>query len=286
MDENVKLQKKIILLGDGEVGKTSLIRRFVLDKYDDKYILTVGTKITAKNIQIGKNSRLFELHLQIWDILGQKGYTKLHNSSFKGTDGVFLVADITKKETLLSLGKYWIPKVQNLVGDVPLIVLANKSDLMKQAEFSEKILKSFAQIYNAKYYFTSAKIGENVHQAFYSMGKNLILENDEMTPQSHKSKIIHPSLIFEDDKVGTVKLIDKIIDDFCNEYGNYEEAMPILRAQFMNAGVDLKNPTKEALKKAIQRLAHIEMERRSIEVAEANAVKRLKWISEFSEQLS
>ena len=65
MDENVKLQKKIILLGDGEVGKTSLIRRFVLDKYDDKYILTVGTKITEKNLQIGKDSRLFELHIHL-----------------------------------------------------------------------------------------------------------------------------------------------------------------------------------------------------------------------------
>lgn len=286
MDENLKLQKKIILLGDGEVGKTSLIRRFVLDKYDDKYILTVGTKITAKNIQIGKESRLFELHLQIWDILGQKGYTKLHNSSFKGTDGVFLVADITRKDTLLSLGKYWIPKVQNLVGDVPMIVIANKSDLVKQAAFSEKILNSFAQIYDAKYYFTSAKIGENVHQAFYSMGKSLIMEKDEIQPHSHKTKILHPSLLADDNKIGTVKLIDKIIDDFCSEYGNYEEAMPILRAQFMNAGVDLKNPTKESLKKAIQRLAHIEMEKRSIEVAEANAVKRLKWISEFGEKLA
>jgi GTPase SAR1 family protein len=65
MEDNVKLQKKILLLGDGEVGKTSLIRRFVLDKYDDKYILTVGTKITAKNLQIGKDSKLFELHIQI-----------------------------------------------------------------------------------------------------------------------------------------------------------------------------------------------------------------------------
>jgi small GTP-binding protein len=286
MDENVKLQKKVILLGDGEVGKTSLIRRFVLDKYDDKYILTVGTKITAKNIQIGKDSRLFELHLQVWDILGQKGYTKLHNSSFRGTDGVFLVADLTKKATLLSLGKYWIPKVQNLVGDVPLIVLANKSDLIKQAEFSEKILKSFAQIYDAKYYFTSAKTGENVHQAFYGMGKQLILEKDEMKLHTHKTKILHPSLLADDNKIGTVKLIDKIIDDFCQEYGNYEEAMPILRAQFMNAGVDLKNPTQDSLKNVIQRLAHIEMERKSIEVAEANAVKRLKWISEFSDKLS
>jgi GTPase SAR1 family protein len=184
------------------------------------------------------------------------------------------------------LGKYWIPKVQNLIGDVPLIVLGNKSDLVQQAQFGEKILKSFAQIYDAKFYFTSAKIGENVHQAFYSMGKELITEKDRALPQFHKAKIIHPSLLIDDKKIGVVKLIDKLIDDFCNEYGNYEEAMPILRAQFMNAGVDLNNPTKDSLKKAIQRLAHIEMERRSIEVAEANAIKRLKWVSEFDDKLS
>jgi small GTP-binding protein len=133
-----EIQKKMILLGDGAVGKTSLIRRFVVDKFDDKYILTIGSKIMAKAIQIDSDNEAFYLKLQIWDILGQKGYTKLHESSFKGTDGVMMVADITRKETLESIRSYWLAEVRNIVGNVPFIILVNKSDLIKRAELNEK----------------------------------------------------------------------------------------------------------------------------------------------------
>jgi small GTP-binding protein len=277
-DENV--QKKIILLGDGAVGKTSLIRRFVVDKYDDKYILTIGTKVTAKSMQIGFDKKIYDLNLQIWDILGQKGFTKLHSSSFKGTDGVILVADLTRKETLISLARYWIPKVQNLVGNVPIIILANKSDLTDRAEFNEEILRSFASLFNASFYFTSAKMGENVHQAFYDIGRQILETRDMRSKGPQKVKIIHPSLLLEGEKGDIVKLLDKLIDDFCKEYGDIEEAMPVLREQFEKAGVDLRNPSKSKLKRAIQRLAHIEMNLLSMDEAEANAIRRIKWINE------
>ena len=274
------VQKKIILLGDGEVGKTSLIRRFVVDKYDDKYILTIGTKVTAKSLQIGVDKKIYDLYLQIWDILGQKGFTKLHHSSFKGADGVLLVADITRKDTLISLARYWIPKVQKLVGDIPLIIIANKSDLNDRAQFTEEILRSFASLFNASFYFTSAKMGENVHQAFYDIGRKILAKKDVKPQKPHKIKIIHPSLLLEGGKGEIVKLLDKIIDDFCKEYGDMEKAMSVLRDQFEKAGVDLINPSKTKLKKAIQRLAHIEMKLLSMEDAEANAFKRIKWIND------
>jgi small GTP-binding protein len=280
MVDELDVQKKIILLGDGEVGKTSLIRRFVLDKYDDKYILTIGTKITGKNLQIGADNKNYNLNLQIWDILGQKGFTKLHHSSFKGTDGVLLVADITRKDTLMNLAKYWIPKVHNLVGDVPLIILANKSDLTDKAEFNEKILRGFAALFNANFYFTSAKNGENVHQAFYDIGGKIIEGKVQKRSKFQKIKIIHPSLLIDGDKGEIVKLLDRLIDDFCKEYGEFEKAMPVLREQFEKAGVDIKNPSKTKLKKAVQRLAQIEMCLISMEDAETNAMKRIKWIND------
>ena len=77
-----------------------------------------------------------------------------------------------------------------------------------------------------------------------------------------------------------MKLLDKLIDDFCKEYGDAEEAMPVLRDQFEKAGVDLQNPSKTKLKRAIQRLAHIEMNLLSMEDAEANAIRRIKWIND------
>jgi small GTP-binding protein len=273
---NVKeIQKKIILLGDGAVGKTSLIKRFVVDKFDDKYILTIGSKITAKALQIEIEKDLYYLNLQIWDILGQKGYTKLHESSFRGTDGVMMVADITRHETLESLGNYWIPEVENLIGIVPFVILINKSDLKKQADIKERDVKKLALRFKSSFYFTSAKNGENVKLAFNSIGKGMI-----------ENKGIGNRRPTKPGEIGGVPekiiIIDRIIDDFCEVYGNLEDAMPIVRKQFDIAELDLNNPSKEALRLAIERLAMVEKDFKEWEVAEENRIKRLKWLKEIN----
>lgn len=267
-----EVQKKVILLGDGAVGKTSLIRRFVVDKFDDEYIVTIGSKITAKDLQLKVDDVIIYLKLQIWDILGQKGYTKLHQSSFRGTDGVFFIADITRKETLQNLESYWIPEVQNIAGTVPFVIMANKSDLIRKAEFNENELKLFASKHKVPFYLTSAKNGENVKRAFEAIGRKML-----------KFKRIEPPIPYESgsvgDKVSDISIvIDKIIDDFCQEYGDLQDAMPVLRKQFELAELDLNNPTKEALKRAVGRLAMIEKGYKKKEVADTNYNKRIKWI--------
>jgi Ras-related protein Rab-8A len=278
-----EVQKKIILLGDGAVGKTSLIKRFVVDKFDDKYIATIGTKITAKKLEIPLEKEVIYLKLQIWDILGQKGYTKLHHSSFRGTNGVFLVADVTRRASLNSISTYWIPKVQYLVGSVPFVILANKSDLLEYGEIKGPDLEEFASKYNVPYFFTSAKNGENVKQAFYVLGKSLLELKSVDPSKTQKAKIIHPRLLFEGEKSEIAMLIDKIIDDFRKGFGNIEDAMPIVRRQFEGAGLDPNNPSLEALILAIERLAEVEISFKRKEIAEENRIKRLKWVYEYKE---
>ncbi|UCE73032.1 MAG: GTP-binding protein [Methanomassiliicoccales archaeon] len=270
-----EVQKKIILLGDGAVGKTSLIRRFVVDKFDDKYILTVGSKITAKEIQINMKEQVFIVKLQIWDILGQRGFTKLHQSSFRGTHGVFLVADITRMDTLRSLRTYWVPEVQKIAGSVPFVILVNKYDLMDNAKFNEEELTEFASKYKVPFYFTSAKNGDNVKKAFYTLGKSMIELKGIPQPKPQETKIV------ADSNIGMVEVIDWIIDDFCMEYGKHEDAMPVVRKQFKLAKLDLKNPSKDALRLVIERLATVEKGFKEWEIVEANRIKRLKWIKDI-----
>ncbi|UCE36266.1 MAG: GTP-binding protein [Thermoplasmata archaeon] len=270
-----EVQKKIILLGDGAVGKTSLIRRFVVDKFDDKYILTIGSKVTAKALQIETEKEIFYLKLQIWDILGQKGYTKLHESSFRGTDGVMMVADLTRKDTLESIRSYWLPEVKNIVGTVPFVILANKSDLIQRAEFKEEDLRKFASKFMVPFFFTSAKNGENVKDAFHALGNRVLEVKRTASPLGLKSEVD------ESEKGEMADLIDKIIDDFCKEYGSISDAMPLLRKQFELAELDLTKPSKGTLKLAVERLAMIEKGYKEWEIAETNRVKRLKWIKDF-----
>ena len=274
MDKMIEYRKKILLLGDVSVGKTSLIRRYVVDFFNDGYITTIGTKVTSKNMQIKVDKEVIYLKLQIWDILVQKGYTKLYNATFKGAHGVFFIADVTRKETLESIENYWIPQVKRINDSFPFVILANKSDLIKNTKFDRQDLEDFASKYKVPFYLTSAKNGENVDNAFNTLGNEMIRFKESSSPK------LTENLKIKEIKSEKTILIDKIINDFCLEYGRLEDAMPILRRQFELANLDLNNPRKEAMVSAVERLAEVEMGFKEMDNALANLKKRLKWIKE------
>ena len=124
MADEKKVLKKICMLGDFAVGKTSLIRRFVLDEFDDRYIATVGTKITKKEMHIDDNL----LVLQIWDIIGNIMYTRLQKQYYKGSDGAFVVCDVTREDTCKSV-ESWVGRFREISPKAEIIFLANKIDL-------------------------------------------------------------------------------------------------------------------------------------------------------------
>ena len=100
MAETLQLSKKVLLLGDPSVGKTSLIRKFVHNMFNDKYISTLGTKVSSKRLifKHPTQDQIFELKLMIWDVMGQKEYAMLHRSAYQGAQGALLVCDITRNE--------------------------------------------------------------------------------------------------------------------------------------------------------------------------------------------
>src|SRR5207253_7259189 len=92
------MKSKIVILGDGGVGKTSLIRRFVVDQYSDAYITTIGTKVSKRSLNVGHPAAEVEMSMQIWDVLGQKGYSGVQETAMKGAQGVLMVYDATSDE--------------------------------------------------------------------------------------------------------------------------------------------------------------------------------------------
>jgi len=169
------LKKKILLLGDGAVGKTSLIGRFVVDKYDDKYLMTLGTKVTKKDLQIKskKTGETVDITLMIWDILGQKQFRKIQASAYQGAKGALIVSDITRKETLNSM-REWRKSLYDVAGPVPVVFLANKSDLVDNYEFTEEDLKEICEKLKASYLLTSALSGLNVDKAFKRIARLIV----------------------------------------------------------------------------------------------------------------
>ncbi len=172
--ETKQVSKKICLLGDPAVGKTSLIHRYVYDVFEDKYLSTIGAKITKKTniVEIPEANVNVELTLIIWDITGQKMFHSVHYSYYKGVEAVLAVADITRSETFDNITS-WLSEVFKVAQSVPVLILANKYDLKEQAEISDKEIAEKMAAMGASYLFTSAKSGENVEKAFRSISKFL-----------------------------------------------------------------------------------------------------------------
>ncbi len=170
-----RITKKIVLLGDPAVGKTSLIRRFVYDIFDDKYITTLGMKVTKKQMRLKhpKDKSDIEMTLMIWDLMGQKEYQFLHKSTYKGTDGAIIVCDTTRRSSLDNIPE-WITNLFNITGNVPVILIGNKNDLLGQLEFNYEELSSMAKVCQGSAFMTSAKTGENVETVFLTIGTAIL----------------------------------------------------------------------------------------------------------------
>jgi small GTP-binding protein len=179
MKKNV--EKKVCLVGDFAVGKTSLIRRFVLNMYDDRYLSTLGVKVSKKSLSVKnfKKKPLLKIDLSmiIWDLVGQKGFQSLKTSAYKGTNGAFVVCDLSRPETIESMN-WWVDSIFDVTKEIPLIFLANKVDLTEGSvplELKGKI-EEIVEKYNGSFFATSAKTGQDVETAFESMGEKLTVK--------------------------------------------------------------------------------------------------------------
>ncbi len=158
------LKFKIILAGDGGVGKTSLINRFVTGMFADHYKATIGVSINTKRCVVDGT----KVQLQIWDVAGQSLFRHLRKNYFARAGGALLVFDLTNPQTLEDLHSSWIDDIQEQTDDIPLILLANKVDLTNMVVVLEENIVNFREKNPGvvAHFSTSAKMGDNVETAF------------------------------------------------------------------------------------------------------------------------
>ena len=167
------LKAKVCLVGESAVGKTSLIRRFVLDQFEGAYVMTLGVKVSRKQVLVTSPERV-EADLMIWDIMGSRGFRDLlQDAYFNGARGILAVCDSTRPDTLRELDS-WLSAVFQKTGPLPVRVLANKADLAEQRAVTEGDLRALAEKYRAPSLFTSAKTGENVEAAFRGLSAAIV----------------------------------------------------------------------------------------------------------------
>ncbi len=177
MNEPTKrVKKKIVLLGDSAVGKTSLIRRFVLSTFDEKYVSTIGARVSKKEVEVPTVAYRVKMDMMIWDLIGSKESTRLHEMYYRGADGAIVVADITRLSTIESI-EMWVNSFRAAMGDKTVLMVYNKMDLEGYWTLDDHGMETLAAKHNTLYYKASAKTGDNVELTFYRLAE-LMLEAD------------------------------------------------------------------------------------------------------------
>ncbi|MFW9853363.1 MAG: Rab family GTPase [Candidatus Thorarchaeota archaeon] len=182
MSYGQKLYLKVILAGEGAVGKTSLRRSYLGESFITNHLETIGADFASLPKTVNNISILY----QIWDIAGQDIFEKVRMMYYRGALGALMVFDATKITTLKKLEK-WVKELEQGTerGIVPFFILGNKMDLISKSRresVSERVMKFIKELnssygskgFTVKYFETSAKTGENVQNAFEELGTEII----------------------------------------------------------------------------------------------------------------
>jgi small GTP-binding protein len=154
---------KLIVTGIFQVGKTSLIKRYVENRFQDSYISTIGVEISKKTINFGENT---EINFVIWDIAGQSRQLDVFRARFyNGANAAIIVVDRTRMKSLESIQTWYDDIKKSIEQRIPIVIVGNKSDLEDLAVSEEDIAKAVDE-FGFHYILTSAKTGENVQDCF------------------------------------------------------------------------------------------------------------------------
>ncbi|MFW9987724.1 MAG: Rab family GTPase [Candidatus Odinarchaeota archaeon] len=160
---------KITVIGNGAVGKTSLIKKYTQGSFQKDYIKTLGAQFSKYDEEIeGDNCKLF-----FWDIAGQDEFNFMRPTFYKGSKAAIIVFSHTDKESFNNIID-WHEDIKKYTGDLPIVLFGNKTDLVDEKDLEEKKVKKIVEDRNfLGYYKTSAKTGQGVFEAFQVIIKEL-----------------------------------------------------------------------------------------------------------------
>ena len=162
------LTKKICMIGDFGVGKTSLVSRYVHSQFSDQYLTTIGVKIDSKTLLLPSGD---EIKIILWDMAGNPSLSTIEHHYLQGASGYFLVSDSTRADTLettISLQK----ETESIIGEKPFTLMLNKIDLDSEYRLSTDVLANL-EARNWSIIQSSAKQGIGVEEAFSKLGQRM-----------------------------------------------------------------------------------------------------------------
>lgn len=180
---------KILLLGDSNVGKSSLLLRYTENIYVDDNPSTIGIDFRVRSINIdGK-----QIKLQIWDASGQERFRSIASSYYRGCDGIILVYDITNRKSFDNL-KNWILDINSRSISLPeIIIIGNKSDLEDKREVSYDDGWQFSHELGYEFFEISTKnsVG-NINTIFSSIAEAILVSSPQILPSKETIQLLKP----------------------------------------------------------------------------------------------
>lgn len=171
---------KVVLLGEGCVGKTSVVLRYVENKFNDKHLTTLQASFLNKRINIGGK----RVNLSIWDTAGQERFHALGPIYYRDSNGALLVYDITDEDSFAKV-KNWVKELRKMLGnDICLCIVGNKIDLDRDRHVTVAEAEQYAASVGAKHFHTSAKMNKGIEELFLDLSKSMIEKAGE---DNHKN---------------------------------------------------------------------------------------------------
>ena len=179
---------KVLLLGNSNVGKSSLFLRFVDDIWNDTFVPTIGVDFKIKTFDIDEK----KIKMQIWDTAGQERFKNIIASYYRGAHGILLLYDVTDKDSFKNLSNWLIEIEKNASKNVLKVLIGNKSDLEDKRKVTYQEGKDFATSNGMQFIETSAKTDSKVKDAFELLTQEIIKANiTKDKGMEKKDKTVH-----------------------------------------------------------------------------------------------
>ena len=175
----VNLNFKFLILGDSQIGKTSILERYVNDSFKENYLVTVGVDKRFKYLKVNG----FDMDLTLSDTAGQERFRSLSKMSYKNADGILVGFALNSPATLESVD-FWIGQIHNNTNkdsNISLVLFGNKCDDEKNISVKKEKIDEISSKYGLKYFETSAKLNINIKNIFEYLIKETIIKKGLLT---------------------------------------------------------------------------------------------------------
>ncbi|XP_077080104.1 ras-related protein Rab-23 [Siphateles boraxobius] len=186
LEEDMEVAIKVVVVGNGAVGKSSMIQRYCKGIFTKDYKKTIGVDFLERQIIVNDE----DVRLMLWDTAGQEEFDAITKAYYRGAQACVLVFSTTDRDSFEAIGS-WREKVEMEVGDIPTVLVQNKIDLLDDTVIKNEEAEGLAKRLKLRFYRTSVKEDLNVNEVFKYLADKYLHRLKQQSAED--SEVVHTS---------------------------------------------------------------------------------------------